>query len=93
MAVGAAASERTLEFTPTWALATVSTVFVLTSLVVERSLHALGHVRRSCILPLILHGSWLITAVISILVALELFEEESLEGTVTGHCKFYDCII
>ncbi|KAG0618519.1 hypothetical protein M758_4G070600 [Ceratodon purpureus] len=42
MAVGDP-SERTLEYTPTWALATVSTVFILISLVVERSLHALGH--------------------------------------------------
>ncbi|KAG0621290.1 hypothetical protein M758_3G008400 [Ceratodon purpureus] len=44
MAVGDAVSERTLEYTPTWALATVRTVFILISLVVERSLHVLGHV-------------------------------------------------
>ncbi|KAG0590252.1 hypothetical protein KC19_1G084600 [Ceratodon purpureus] len=44
MAGNAAASgdERSLEFTPTWALATVSSVFVIISFVVERSLHGLG---------------------------------------------------
>lgn len=48
MAVGDPASERTLEYTPAWALATVSTVFILISIAVERSLHVLGHyLRRS----------------------------------------------
>ena len=38
-------SERTLEFSPTWALATVATVFVVISFLIERLLHWLGHVR------------------------------------------------
>lgn len=44
MAVGDP-SERTLEYTPAWALAAVSAVFIILSLIVERSLHVLGHVR------------------------------------------------
>lgn len=36
---------RTLEFTPTWALVTVTAFFVLISMTVERSLSSLGHVR------------------------------------------------
>jgi len=36
---------RTLEYTPTWVLATVSTVFVVISIAVERFLHFLGNVR------------------------------------------------
>ncbi|KAG0504462.1 hypothetical protein KC19_N030600 [Ceratodon purpureus] len=36
-------SERTLEFSPTWALATVATVFVVISFLMERLLHWLGH--------------------------------------------------
>lgn len=42
MAVGDL-SERTLEYTPTWALATVSAVFIIVSVIVKRGLHALGH--------------------------------------------------
>lgn len=44
MAVGDP-NERTLEFAPTWALAAVATVFVVSSFLVERLLHWLGHVR------------------------------------------------
>lgn len=45
--VSAEASERSLEFSPTWALAAVATVFVVISYIVERLLHRLGHVRAS----------------------------------------------
>lgn len=41
--VSAEASERSLEFSPTWALAAVATVFVVISYIVERLLHRLGH--------------------------------------------------
>eukprot|EP00249_Psilotum_nudum_P008980 c21633_g1_i3 orf=310-1818(-) len=34
---------RSLEFTPTWSVATVLTILVVISLVVERSIHHLGH--------------------------------------------------
>lgn len=39
--------QRSLEFTPTWALATVSSIFVIISFIVERSLHRLGHYLHS----------------------------------------------
>ncbi len=39
-----AEEERSLEQTPTWAVATVATVFVLVSLLLERGLHRLGKV-------------------------------------------------
>lgn len=45
MAPGADPNERSLEFSPTWALAAVATVFVIISFLVERLLHWLGHVR------------------------------------------------
>lgn len=51
---------RTLEFTPTWALAAVATAFVLISMAVERLLRFLAHVRIedstifSLIFPLLL---------------------------------------
>jgi len=51
MAGDADPSERSLEFSPTWALATVATVFVVTSFVVERLLHWLGHVCVECSFP------------------------------------------
>jgi len=35
---------RSLEFTPTWVLATVASVFVIISIAVERLLHFLGNV-------------------------------------------------
>lgn len=44
MAGEADPNERTLEFSPTWALAAVATVFVVISFLVERLLHWLGHV-------------------------------------------------
>lgn len=44
MAGDQSSTARTLEYTPTWALATVACVFVIISLAVERSLHSLGHV-------------------------------------------------
>ena len=67
MAGNAAASgdERSLEFTPTWALATVSSVFVIISFVVERSLHGLGGV---CFLPLLRIHFLNIVAVIELLM-------------------------
>ncbi|KAG0609333.1 hypothetical protein M758_8G176400 [Ceratodon purpureus] len=37
------AGERSLEYSPTWALAIVATVFVTVSYIVERLLHWLGH--------------------------------------------------
>lgn len=37
---------RTLEYTPTWVLATVSTVFIVISIAVERFLHFLGNYLR-----------------------------------------------
>lgn len=40
-------TQRSLEYAPTWALATVSTVFVVISFAVERLLHWLGHVSNS----------------------------------------------
>lgn len=42
-------TQRSLEYAPTWALATVSTVFVVISFAVERLLHRLGNV--SDVLP------------------------------------------
>lgn len=36
--------ERTLGLTPTWSVATVLTVFVVVSLIVERSIHRLSNV-------------------------------------------------
>ncbi|XP_024373337.1 MLO-like protein 14 [Physcomitrium patens] len=46
MAGDQSSTARTLEYTPTWALATVACVFVIISLAVERSLHSLGHYLR-----------------------------------------------
>lgn len=40
-------TQRSLEYAPTWALATVSTVFVVISFAVERLLHRLGSVSNS----------------------------------------------
>jgi hypothetical protein len=40
-----AEEERSLEQTPTWAVAAVATVFVLVSLLLERGLHRLGKVK------------------------------------------------
>jgi hypothetical protein len=40
-----AEEERSLEQTPTWAVASVATVFVLVSLLLERGLHRLGKVK------------------------------------------------
>jgi hypothetical protein len=40
-------TQRSLEYAPTWALATVSTVFVVISFAVERLLHQLGSVSNS----------------------------------------------
>lgn len=39
--------EKSLEETPTWAVALVCTVFVVASLLLERALNALGKVRRN----------------------------------------------
>lgn len=36
--------QKSLEQTPTWAVATVCTVFVVASLLLERGIHALGRV-------------------------------------------------
>lgn len=44
-------TQRSLEYAPTWALATVSTVFVVISFAVERLLHWLGHVSNSFLPP------------------------------------------
>lgn len=41
---GAGPRERTLGLTPTWSVATVLTVFVVVSLIVERSIHRLSNV-------------------------------------------------
>lgn len=41
---GAEPRERTLGLTPTWSVATVLTVFVVVSLIVERSIHRLSNV-------------------------------------------------
>lgn len=41
---GAEPMERTLGLTPTWSVATVLTVFVVVSLIVERSIHRLSNV-------------------------------------------------
>jgi len=47
-----AEEERSLEQTPTWAVAAVATVFVLVSLLLERGLHRLGKVKASLSLSL-----------------------------------------
>lgn len=47
MADSSNSTQRSLEYAPTWALATVSTVFVVISFAVERLLHRLGHVSNS----------------------------------------------
>ncbi|XP_076899734.1 MLO protein homolog 1-like [Bidens hawaiensis] len=42
MAVGSSSSERSLEETPTWAVALVCTVFVIISVIIEHGIHSLG---------------------------------------------------
>lgn len=44
MAAGAAAGGRSLEITPTWALATVCFVFIFTGIIIEHSIHLLTNV-------------------------------------------------
>ncbi|KAG0618518.1 hypothetical protein M758_4G070500 [Ceratodon purpureus] len=46
MAESSSAGARTLEYTPSWALATVATIFVLISIGVERLIRSLGHYLR-----------------------------------------------
>lgn len=48
-------SERTLGLTPTWSVATVLTVFVVVSLIVERSIHRLSNVSGYIYLFISLH--------------------------------------
>jgi len=45
MAVSESLEPRSLEYTPTWALASVAAFFVLISIAVERLINSLGHVR------------------------------------------------
>jgi len=45
MAVSETLEPRSLEYTPTWALASVAAFFVLISIAVERLINFLGHVR------------------------------------------------
>ncbi|RWW73217.1 hypothetical protein BHE74_00018923 [Ensete ventricosum] len=46
MAGGDAGDSRDLDQTPTWAVAAVSSVIILISLLLEKGLHHLGEVRR-----------------------------------------------
>lgn len=43
-AAGGASNTRSLQYTPTWALATVCFIFIFLGLFVEHSIHLLGHV-------------------------------------------------
>ncbi|KAL8240027.1 hypothetical protein R6Q59_013382 [Mikania micrantha] len=42
MAAGSSASERSLEETPTWAVALVCSVFIIISVIIEHGIHSLG---------------------------------------------------
>jgi hypothetical protein len=45
MAVGSGGGERSLEQTPTWAVAVICSAFVITSLLIEQAIHHVGTVR------------------------------------------------
>lgn len=77
MAETSPAEARSLAFTPTWSVATVLTVFVAGSLLIERLIHRLSAVRISLSLSLLAGSGTVTSAVVFLKKNIVLFDDLS----------------